>query len=67
MKNTKNITIEVPNEQILKKINTTPTFNRLSRLKLNVGKNIEIVNHKQYSDMVRLFPLINVIVTENEN
>ena len=65
MANTKSITIEVPNEQVLARLNSTPTFNRLSRLSLKVGKNVEIVNHKQYADMIRLFPLINVSVYEN--
>lgn len=64
MKNTKSITIEVPSQQILNRINSIPTFNRLSRLSLKVGKNTEVVNHKQYADMVRLFPLINVKVYE---
>ena len=62
--NTKKVNINVPNEQILKRLNSTPTFNRLSRLVLKVGDNAETVNHKQYSDMVRLYPLINVTVTE---
>jgi len=65
MKNKKQITIDVPNEQILKRLKSTPTFNRLSRLSLKVGKNTEIVNHKQYADMLRLYPLIDVKVYEN--
>ena len=62
--NTKKVNINVPSEQTLKRINSTPTFNRLSRILLKVGDNVETVNHKQFSDMVRLFPLINVTVTE---
>lgn len=64
MKNTKKVNINVPNEQILKRLNSTPTLSRLSRLNLQVGDNIETVNHKQYADMVRLYPLINITVTE---
>ena len=62
--NTKKVNINVPNERILKRLNSTPTFNRLSRLKLKVGDNVETVNHKQYADMARLYPLINVNLTE---
>jgi hypothetical protein len=64
MKNTKKVNINVPNEQILKRLNSTPTLSRLSRLNLQVGDNTETVNHKQYADMVRLYPLINITVTE---
>ena len=63
-RNIKTIKITVPNEQILKRLNSTPTFNRLSRLKLQVGENIENVNHAQFADMVRLYPLIGVTVEE---
>jgi len=62
--NIKTVRITVPNEQILKKLNSTPTFNRLSRLQLQVGENIENVNHKQFADMLRLYPLIGVVVNE---
>lgn len=64
IRNIKTVKITVPNEQILKRLNTTPTFSRLSRLKLRVGENIENVNHKQFADMVRLYPLIGVNVEE---
>ena len=63
--NTKKVNINVPNEQILKRLNSTPTFNRLSRLNLKVGDNIEVVNHKQFADMIRLYPLIGVKIYEN--
>jgi len=63
-RNIKIVRIIVPNEQILKKINSTPTFDRLSRLNLHVGENIENVNHKQYADMLRLYPLIGVTIEE---
>ena len=64
VRNIKTVKITVPNEQILKRLNSTPTFNRLSRLKLQVGENIENVNHKQFADMVRIYPLIGVTVEE---
>lgn len=56
-KNIKTVKITVPSERILKRIKSTPTFNRLSRLNLQVGENIESVNHKQFADMVRLYPI----------
>jgi hypothetical protein len=34
VRNIKTVKITVPNEQILKRLNSTPTFSRLSRLKL---------------------------------
>ena len=54
MKNVKKIVIEIPSEKTLKLIKTTPTLSRLFRGELNVGFNNQIVNHKQYSDIVRL-------------
>lgn len=64
VRNLKTVKITVPNERILKKLNSTPTFNRLSRLKLQVGENTENVNNKQFADMTRLYPLIGVTVEE---
>ena len=64
VRNIKTVKITVPNEQILKRLNSTPTFSRLSRLRLNVGENIENVNHRQYADMNRLYPIIGVSVEE---
>ena len=49
---------------ILKKIKSTPTLNRLSRLDLVVGENIEIVNHYQYSALLRMFPLLGCEIVE---
>ena len=63
-KNIKTVKIIVPNERVLKRLNSTPTFNRLSRLKLNVGENVENVNHRQYADMNRLYPMIGVSIEE---
>lgn len=64
IRNVKTVKITIPNEQILNRINSTPTFSRLSRLKLKVGENIENVNHAQFSDMNRLYPLVGVTIEE---
>ena len=63
-KNIKTVKITVPSEEILKKLNSTPTFSRLSRLTLKVGENVENVNHKQFADMKRLYPMMGVSVEE---
>lgn len=65
-KNVKTVKITIPNEGVLRKINSTPSLNRLSRLTLKVGENIENVNHAQFADMVRLYPLLGVTVEEIE-
>ena len=62
--NVKKVEITVPNETILKRINSTPTLKRLSRLTLKVGSNIETVNHYQYSEMMRMFPIVGCEITE---
>ena len=64
MRNVKTINIYIPNESILKRINSTPTLSRLIRTKLNVGNNIERVNHKQYSDIKRMLPLLDCVISE---
>lgn len=63
-RNVKTVKITVPDEISLKKVTTIPTFNRLSRLKLKIGDNIETVNHQQFSDMVRLYPIAGVKIEE---
>jgi hypothetical protein len=63
-RNIKTVKITVPSEGILKRLNSTPTFSRLSRLTLKVGENLENVNYKQFADMKRLYPLIGVTVEE---
>ena len=63
-RNIKTVKITVPNEQILKRINSTPALSRLSRIKLQVGENIENVNHAQFADMVRIYQYIGVTVEE---
>ena len=63
-KNVKEISINIPNEHILKRVMSTPTLNRLVRTELKVGQNIERVNHKQYSDIMRLYPMLGIEITE---
>ena len=63
-RNIKTVKITVPNEQILKRMISTPAFSRLSRIKLQVGENVENVNHTQFADMVRIYPIIGVTVEE---
>ena len=64
MTNVKKVKITIPNEAILKRIISTPTLNRLSKNKLQVGENIENVNHFQFSNMLRMYPLLNVGIIE---
>lgn len=59
-KNKKNIItvrIIVPNEIVLNRINSTPALSKLSRVQLKVGSNLEYVNHFQYSEQMRMFPV----------
>jgi len=58
MKNTKKITIEIPNEKVLKLIKSTPALNRLFRGEIKVGMNSQTVNHKQYFDIERTIGVI---------
>lgn len=62
--NIKTVKITIPNEIILKKIISTPTLNRLSRLILKVGENIENVNHFQFTEQMRMFPIVGVKIEE---
>ena len=64
MKNIKTVKITIPNEVILRKKNNTPTLSRQSRLSLNVGENIENVNHYQFSEQMRMFPIAGVQIEE---
>ena len=41
--NVKTVKITIPNEIVLKRINSTPSLNRLSRLILKVGENVDVV------------------------
>jgi hypothetical protein len=67
MKGIKIVEITIPNELVLKKINSTPALKRLSRLELSVGKNVENVNHYQFSEMMRMFPIIDCRIVEIES
>jgi hypothetical protein len=62
--NIKTIKITIPNEGVLKTLTTTPTLAGITRLKLKVGENIERVNHYQYSQLVRLYPIAGAQVAE---
>ena len=62
--NVKTVKITIPNEIVLKRINSTPTLNRLSRLILKVGENVENVNHFQFSEQMRMFPIAGVKIEE---
>ena len=62
--NVKTVLIQIDCPKILKRANNTPTFQRLTRNPLKIGANKERVNHKQYSDMLRLYPLLGIEVTE---
>lgn len=57
--NVKTINVYVPDEIILKKITNIPTFNRVFSTKLTVGDNEMRVNHKQYSDIIRLKDMLS--------
>lgn len=63
-KNTKTVKIIIPNNQVLNRINNTPALSKLSKLKLVVGENIEVVNHFQYTEQLRMFPILNVKIEE---
>jgi hypothetical protein len=63
-KNTKTVKIIIPNNQVLNRINSTPALSKLSKLKLVVGENIEVVNHFQYAEQLRMFPILNVKIEE---
>lgn len=62
--NVKTVKITIPNEIVLKRINSTPSLNRLSRLILKVGENLENVNHFQFSEQMRMFPIAGVKIEE---
>lgn len=63
-KNVKTIKVVIPNEEILKRIKTTPTLSNLLRSELKVGENVENVNHSQFSRIQRMLPVMGVVVTE---
>ena len=59
-KNIISVRITIPNADILKIISSTPALSKLSRLKLVVGDNFEKVNHFQFSEQMRMFPICGV-------
>lgn len=66
-KNTKRVTITIPNDEVLKRINRTPLLKSLSRQDLKVGENIEVVNNVQFSRMMRLYTLVGAEIKEIKN
>lgn len=62
--NIKQVKIVIPNETILKRVNSTPTLKRLSKLNLIVGENTENVNHYQFSEMKRMYPILGIEIIE---
>ena len=64
MRNVKTVKITIPNERVLKRINSTPALNRLSRLVLRVGENVENVNHYQFAEQMRMFPIAGAKIEE---
>ncbi len=63
-RNIKTVCITIPTEEALKKCKYVPTFKNLSRLNLKLGENIENVNHTQFSNMNRLYPIIGITVKQ---
>ena len=55
--NVKRVKITIPNIIVLKRLTTTPLFQRLTKLKLKLGENFEDVNHFQFSEQMRMFPI----------
>jgi hypothetical protein len=66
-RNVKTVKIIVPDQAALRLAKTTPVFKQLTRLDLKVGENIENVNHKQFYDMQRMYPMIRIEVEEVDN
>ena len=62
--NIKTIKISIPSEMIVKRINTTPSLKNLTRSNLKVGDNTENVNHYQFSQIMRMFPICGCTVAE---
>ena len=62
--NIKKVKITIPNDSVLKLVTTTPIFKRLTKLKLVLGENIEQVNHYQFAEQIRMFPIAGVEIEE---
>jgi hypothetical protein len=63
-RNVKTVKIFIPNEFILKRIMTTPTLSRLTKLNPKVGENIERVNHYQFNALMQMYPIVGASVEE---
>lgn len=64
MKNTKKIKYVIDHPKRVKRFNSTPAFRELVRKDAQLGENIEVVNHYQYSQILKMFPSLNIKVTE---
>jgi len=64
MSNVKTVKITIPNSAVLKLVRSTPLFQRLTKLKLVLGENIEQVNHYQFSEQMRMFPIAGAKIEE---
>ena len=62
--NVKTVKITIPNSSVLKLVRSTPLFQRLTKLKLQLGDNIEQVNHYQFAEQMRMFPIAGVKIEE---
>ena len=62
--NVKTVKITIPNSSVLKLVRSTPLFQRLTKLKLQLGENIEQVNHYQFAEQMRMFPIAGVKIEE---
>lgn len=63
-RNIKKVRITIPNIAVLKLVRSTPVYQRLTRLKLQLGENIEIVNNYQFSEQMRMFPVAGATIEE---
>lgn len=63
-RNVKTVKITVPNEESLRMFNKSPSTKWVTRLNLEVGENIERVNHYQFSQQKRVFPYFGIKVEE---
>ena len=64
MQNLKKIQVTVESEEVARLINSTPAFNKILRQPVKVGTIEERVNHWQYSQALRMLPIVGAKVTE---
>lgn len=62
--NVKTVKITIPNASVLKLVRSTPLFQRLTKLKLQLDENIEHVNHYQFAEQMRMFPIAGAKIEE---